>query len=226
MENDSKGKIISSLFWKFAERIGAQGVNFIVSIILARLLSPEDYGLVALTTIFITISNVFIERGFETALIQKKNADDLDFSSVFYCNIIISIIMYSIIFFGAPLIANFYNHTELILILRVLGLSVLIAGFKSIQQAYVSRNMLFKKFFISTLVGTIISAIVGIWMAYNGYGVWSLVIQQLANITIDTIILWITVKWRPLFACSIERLKNLFKFGWRMLCSRINRCIL
>ena len=122
-------KVISGLFWKFAERIGAQGVNFIVSIILARILSPEDYGLVALTTIFITISNVFIERGFETALIQKKNADDLDFSSVFYCNIMISIIMYCIIFFSAPVVANFFNNTQLISIFRVLGITVLISGF-------------------------------------------------------------------------------------------------
>ena len=214
-----KNKIIAGLFWKLAERIGAQGVNFIVSIILARLLSPEEYGLVALTTIFISISNVFIERGFETALIQKKNADDLDFSSVFYCNMMISIIMYSLIFFCAPLIANFYNNTELVLVLRILGLSVLIAGVKSIQQAYVYKNMLFKKFFASTLIGTIISAVVGVWMAYKGCGVWALVAQQLTNMTIDTIILWITVKWRPIFAFSLGRLRELFKFGWRMLCS-------
>lgn len=215
----NKNKIISGLFWKFAERIGAQGVNLIVSIILARILAPEDYGLVALTTIFITISNVFIDKGFDTALIQKKDADDLDFSSVFYCNIIISIIMYILIFLLAPIIAGFYNNSELTVILRVLGISVLIAGVKSIQQVYVAKNMLFKKFFISTSIGTIISAIAGIWMAYNGFGVWALVTQQLTNIIIDTIILWIIVKWRPRFKFSFERLKLLFKFGWKMLSS-------
>lgn len=221
-----KSKVISSLFWKFSERIGAQGVNLIVSIILARILLPKDYGLIALTTIFITISNVFIEKGFETALIQKKDADDLDFSSVFYCNIIISIIMYMLIFLLAPLISDFYNNPELLMILRVLGVSVLIAGVRNIQQAYIYRNMLFKKFFVSTLVGTIVSAFVGIWMAYNGYGVWALVIQQLTNISIDTVILWITVKWRPQFKFSFERLKSLLKFGWKILCSRFDRCAL
>ena len=218
-----KTKVISGLFWKFAERIGAQGVNLIVSIILARILSPSDYGIIALTSIFITISNVFVERGFQTALIQKKDADNLDFSSAFYCNIIISIVMYSIIFITAPIIATFYNNTGLVSVLRVLGIGVLISGVKSIQQAYVAKNMMFKKFFVSTIIGTIISAIVGIWMAYNGYGVWALVAQQLTSLTIDTIILWITVKWRPLLKFSMQRLKGLFEFGWRMLCSRYHR---
>ena len=145
MQNE-KSSVLSSLFWKFAERIGAQGVNLIVSIILARILAPDDYGVVALVTIFITISNVFIESGLPTALIQKKDADDLDFSSVFYCNIVMSIILYTIIFFASPLIAKFYNNIQLIAVLRVLGITVLIAGLKSVQHAYVSRKMIFKKF--------------------------------------------------------------------------------
>lgn len=219
IEKKNGDNVIASLFWKFAERIGAQGVNLIVSIILARILAPEEYGIVALVTIFITISNVFIESGFGTALIQKKDADNLDFSSVFYCNIVISIILYLIIFFASPLIAKFYNMQLLTPILRVLAISVLIASVKSVQHAYVSRNMMFKKFFYSTLIGTIVSAIIGIWMAYNGYGVWSLVTQQLLNTIIDTIVLWITVKWRPILKLSLTRLKCLFKFGWKMLCS-------
>lgn len=223
MESNSREKVISGLFWKFAERIGAQGVNLIVSIILARLLTPEDYGIVALVTIFITISNVFIENGFGTALIQKKDADDLDFSSVFYSNIIISIILYIIIFLIAPIVAEFYNNDQLTIVLRVLAVSVLISALKSIQHAYVSRKMIFKKFFISTSLGTIGSAFIGIFMAYKGFGVWALVAQQLINTTVDTIMLWITVKWRPIRAFSFERLKGLFKFGWKMLCSRLNR---
>lgn len=221
MENNPKAKVMSSLFWKFAERIGAQGVNLIVSIALARILAPEHYGAVALITIFITICNVFVEHGFGTALIQKKDADDLDFSSVFYCNIFMSIILYTIIFIFAPLIARFYGISELTLLVRVLGISILIAGLKSIQNAYVSRKMIFKKFFISTSIGTIGSAFVGIWMAYHGYGVWALVVQQLFNTTVDTIMLWITVKWRPIWAFSMERIKILFKFGWKMLCSAL-----
>lgn len=226
MSSNEKTKVISSLFWKFAERIGAQGVNLIVSIILARILSPDDYGLVALTTIFITISNVFIEKGFGTALIQKKDADDLDFSSVFYSNIVISTILYIIIFFASPLVAKFYNNTQLVPVLRVLSITILISGVKSVQNAYVSRKMIFKKFFICTSIGTIASAIVGIWMAYNGCGVWALVTQQLMNTIVDTIMLWISVKWRPIAKFSFERIKKLFGFGWKMLCSRIDRCSL
>lgn len=226
MLESKKENVVSSLFWKFAERIGAQGVNLIVSIILARILAPEDYGIVALVTIFITISNVFIESGLPTALIQKKDADDLDFSTVFYCNIVTSIILYIIIFLISPLVATFYNNEQLIPVLRILAISILIAGLKSVQNAYVSRKMIFKKFFICTSVGTIISAIVGIWMAYNGYGVWALVAQQLMNTTIDTFMLWITVRWRPIAKFSFTRLKRLFNFGWKMLCSRINRCCL
>lgn len=220
----NKNKVISGLFWKFAERIGSQGVNLVVSIILARMLSPEDYGLVALTTIFITISNVFIENGFGTALIQKKDADDLDFSSVFYCNIFIAIIIYTIMFFLAPTISKFYNSPELTIILRVLSVSILVSGIKSVQNAYVSRQMIFKKLFLCTFIGVIVSASIGIWMAYNNYGVWALVMQQLSNVIVSTIMLWIVVKWRPIFKFSWIRLKNLFTFGWKMLCSRINRC--
>ena len=220
--DSTKNNIISSLFWKFAERIGAQGVNLIVSIVLARILAPEDYGIVALVTIFITISNVFIENGFSTALIQKKDADDLDFSSVFYCNMLISIILYIIIFFLSPFVARFYDNMKLIPVLRILAISVLFSGVKSIQNAFVSRKMIFKKFFICTSVGTIASAIIGIWMAYKGYGVWALVAQQLTNTIIGTIMLWITVKWRPKFEFSVSRVKVLFGFGWKMLCSRIN----
>lgn len=219
METNTKKSVFSSLFWKFAERIGAQGVNLIVSIVLARILVPEEYGIVALVTIFITISNVFIENGLPTALIQKKDADDLDFSSVFYCNIIMSFILYIIIFFISPTISQFYNNEQLIPVLRVLSISILVAGLKSVQNAYVSRKMIFKKFFICTSIGTIISAFLGIYMAYNGYGVWALVTQQLTNTIVDTIMLWLTVKWRPIAKFSFNRLKELFNFGWKMLCS-------
>lgn len=224
MKSQKQSTIISSLFWKFAERIGAQGVNLIVSIILARILAPEDYGIIALVTIFITISNVFIENGLPTALIQKKDADDLDFSSVFYCNVIMSVILYIVIFFASPLISKFYNNELLIPVLRVLGITVLISGLKSVQNAYVSRKMIFKKFFICTSIGTIGSAFLGIYMAYKGFGVWALVAQQLTNTIVDTIMLWITVKWKPIAKFSFTRLKELFNFGWKMLCSRTNRC--
>lgn len=216
-----KSKVISGLFWKFAERIGAQGVSLIVSIVLARILSPEDYGLISLITIFITISNVFIESGMGTALIQKKDADSEDFSTVFYFNLFVSIIMYVILFLIASLIAKFYNINELIPIVRVLGLTVIISGLKGVQNAYVSKKMMFRKFFMATLIGTIISAIIGIVMAYNGFGAWSLVAQQLTNTIISTIMLWIIVPWRPTLEISLNKLKGLYKFGWKILCSSL-----
>lgn len=218
-KNNTRYKIFSGLFWKFAERIGAQGVSFIVSLFLARLLSPSDYGLISLITIFIGISNVFVSSGFGNALIQKKNADDEDFCSVFYFNIFVSIFFYIILFILAPYIAEFYNKIELISIIRILSLSIIIYGVNNVQQAYVSKTMQFKRFFYSTIIGTIFSGFIGVIMAYKGFGVWSLVAQQLSNSIIDTLVLWFTVKWRPKLLFSIEKLKSLFLFGWKLLLS-------
>lgn len=215
----TKQRVFSNLIWRFAERTGAQLVGFIVSIILARTLSPSDYGTIALVTVFITIMQVFVDSGLGNALIQKKDADDIDFSTVFYTNIIFCIIMYLTIFFSAPLIAKFYNNEQLVAITRVLGLTIIISGIKNIQQAYVSRKLIFKKFFFATLAGTIGAGILGIILAKNGYGVWALVTQQLFNLLVDTIILWITVKWRPKKVFSITRLKILFSYGWKLLVS-------
>jgi len=213
--------VISNFLWRFAERCGAQLVTFIVSIVLARILSPNDYGTIALVTVFITILQVFIDSGLSTALIQKKDADDLDFSSVFYFNFVVCIVLYLLMFFSAPYIAKFYNDLSLTPIIRVISLTLIISGVKGVQQSYVSRNMLFKRFFFSTLGGTIFSAVLGIAMAYAGFGVWAIVFQQLSNNTIDTLILWITVKWRPVKKFSWLRLKNLLSFGWKLLASSL-----
>ena len=210
-------KVLTNLIWRFLERCGAQIVNFVVTIILARLLSPEHYGTIALVTVFITILQTFVDSGFGNALIQKKDADDVDFSSVFYFNITSCTILYIIMFFAAPYIAAFYKIPELIPIVRVISLKLIIAGLKNVQQAYVSRNMMFKKFFFATLIGTIGAAILGITMAYFGFGVWALVAQQLFNLTVDTILLWIMVKWRPKKVFSFRRLKGLLSYGWKLL---------
>ncbi len=217
MQNSNK--IVNNFLWRFLERWGAQGVTVVVSIILARILGPEVFGTLALVTAFTTILQVFIDSGLGTALIQKKNADDLDFSSVFWFNICICVILYFLMFFLAPVIASFYSRPELTSVIRVLSLILIISGVKNIQQAYVSRHLLFKKFFFSTLGGTIGAAIVGISMALLGYGVWALVAQYLFNATIDTVILWITVKWRPKREFSFVRFKTLFSYGWKMLIS-------
>jgi len=216
-----KINVFSNFIWRFAERCGAQLVSFIVSIVLARILAPEDYGTIALVTVFTAILQVFVDSGLGTALIQKKDADDLDFSSVFYFNFAVCLILYAGMFLAAPYIATFYDDVTLTPVIRVLSLVIVISGVKGIQQAYVSRNMLFRRFFFSTIGGTIFSAFLGIGMAYAGFGVWALVAQQLSNTTIDTLILWITVKWRPKKEFSWRRLKVLLAFGWKLLISSL-----
>lgn len=216
-----KERVVTNLFWRFAERCGAQGVTFIVSIVLARILSPDEFGVVSLVTVFTAILQVFVDSGLGNALIQKETADDTDFSTVFYFNFILCMILYILLFFSAPLLAGFYDDTSLTGVIRVLGLTLIISGVKNIQQAYVSRNLLFKKFFYATLGGTVIAAFVGIILAFQGYGVWALVIQQILNALIDTCILWISVKWRPVPKFSFSRLKSLLSFGWKLLVSSL-----
>lgn len=218
MGNES---VVKGFMWRFAERCGAQLVSFVVSIVLARILSPEAYGTIALVTVFTAILQVFVDSGLGTALIQKKDADDLDFSSVFYFNFIVCLVLYAVMFLAAPYIALFYEDSTLTSVIRVLSLTIVISGVKGIQQAYVSRNMLFKRFFFSTIGGTIFSAFLGIGMACAGFGVWALVAQQISNTAIDTLILWITVKWRPKKVFSWQRLKYLLSFGWKLLVSAL-----
>lgn len=214
-----KNDLLNNLSWKFAERIAAQLVTVVVSIILARMLSPQDYGIIAIVTIFITFANVFVSDGFGGALIQKKEVDALDYSSVLYFNIIFSIVLYAILFFCAPLIALFYGEGYEILtpVLRVLGLRIIVSAVNSVQQAYVSRKMIFKKFFWSTFIGTILSAVVGIGMAYAGFGVWSLVGQYLTNTIVSTVSLALSLQKKPILAFSFERLKGMLGYGSKIL---------
>lgn len=217
----SRKSVLSNLFWRFSERTAAQGVSFVVSVVLARMLTPEDYGLVGLITVFISIATVFVSSGFGSALIQKENVTQRDYSSVFFFSILMGVVMYIALFFTAPIIANFYKEPLLIAVIRILALSLIIGGINSVQQAYVSRTMQFKRFFYSTIIGTVISAIIGIYMAYRGAGVWALVAQTLSNQIIDTCILWFTVKWRPTFEFSISEMKKMFNYGWKLLFSNL-----
>ncbi len=220
-EQTSSGKVLSNFLWRFAERCGAQIIQFIVSIVLARILAPEAYGTIALVLVFSQILQVFVDSGLGNALIQKKDADDLDFSSVFWFNVVWCLVLYAIMFFCSPLIAAFYNDGSLTAIVRVLCLMVIVSGLKNVQQAYVSRTMQFKRFFWATLGGTIASAFAGIGLALLGCGVWALIAQKLTNLIIDTIVLWFTVKWRPKLMFSFERLKGLFSYGWKLLVSAL-----
>lgn len=216
-----KKQILSSLFWKFLERGGTQGIQFILQLFLARLLTPRDYGAVALITVFITISTVLVQSGFNTALIQKREIDEEDISSVFYISLFIAIVMYLILWIFAPTIANFYRIVELVTIVRVMGLVLFLNTFNSIQEAIVSRNMEFKRLFYSSLGAIIISGILGIILAYRGFGVWALVYQQLINQFSICIILWFTIKWRPKILFSIKKVNKLFNFGGKLLCSAL-----
>ena len=213
--------IFSSFIWRYAERFGAQFITLVVSIVLARLIAPEAYGTIALIQVVIAIMQVFVDSGMGNALIQKLDADDGDFSTVFIFNIFLCVVVYLVVFFLSPVIARFYNDLSMIPVIRVLGITILISGVKNIQQAYVSRQMLFKKFFFATLFGTLLSAVVGIAMAYAGFGIWAIVGQHLTNTIVDTIVLWFTVKWRPKLYFSLEKFKRLYGFGWKMLVSAL-----
>lgn len=199
------------------ERILAQVVSLIVSIVLARILLPKDFGAISMVMVFLTIADVFVISGFGNALIQRKNADNLDFSSVFFFNIVFSSLLYLLLFFCAPCIAEYYNYPILMPVLRILGIRIIISGVNSVQNAYVSKHMMFERFFWATLFGTIFSGVIGISLAYKGFGIWALVTQTLTNSTVNTIVLWVTVKWRPIFKFSWSRIKGLLLYGWKIL---------
>lgn len=212
-----KNKIFSGFFWKFNEQISSQIVTFILSIVLARILTPKDYGIVALINVFITLADVFVTSGFGSALIQKRDADDVDFSTMFYISEIFSIVIYLILFFIAPYISIFYNNADLTLIIRVLALKLPLSAFNAIQQAYVSKKMLFKKIFISTTVSSIISGLVGIIIAYLGFGVWALVVQYILNTIIISIALFVQLDWHPQLKFSWSSGKPLLDYGWKIV---------
>ena len=221
MATSKRNKVASGFMWRLMERMGAQVVAFVVSIVLARILDPDVYGTIALIVVFTTIMQVFVDSGLGNALIQKKQADNLDFSTVFYFNIVFCLVLYGLMWVASPLIAEFYHDPSLVPYIRALSLTIVVSGIKNVQQAYVSRNMLFKKFFFSTLCGTIGAAAVGIIMALRGYGIWALIGQQLFNMLVDTAVLWVTVPWRPIWAFSFGRLKGLLSFGWKLLVSSL-----
>ena len=215
-ENTLKKSAFSGFIWKFAERVLAQMVSLVVSIILARILLPDDYSVVGIVTIFFAFCNVFITGGLNTALIQKKDADEIDYATILHVNMLIALVLYVVMFFGAPLIAGIYDKPLLIPVIRVMGITFFVNGFLAVLSAYTSSTLQFKKFFFSTIVGTVISAVVGITMALNGFGAWALVAQQMTNSIINTIILFITTRFKILFVLSIDRLKGLFRYGWKI----------
>ncbi len=218
---DKKQSVITNFIWRLMERGGTYVMNFIVSVILARLLEPSLYGSIALVTAITAILQVFVDSGMANSLIQKKDTDDLDYSSVFYFNLVFCLVLYGGLFLAAPMIGRIYHDLSLVPVVRVLGLTIVVSGVKNVQQAYVAKTMQFRRFFFATLGGTIFSAVVGIALAYLGKGVWALVFQQLLNVTVNTAILWLTVGWRPKPVFSWERLKVLVSYGWKLLVSQL-----
>ncbi len=225
---NTKEKTIKGLFWGYLEKLGGELVALVVSVVLARLLGPQAYGIIPLITVFTSILSVIVQGGFASALIQKKNADLLDFSTVFYFQLTLSVVLYFGMFFAAPFIAAFYNNPLLTPMVRILSFTLIIGAVNNVQHAYISKTMQFKKFFFASFTGTVVSGIVGVSLAFiitsrTGnpvYGAWALIAQKLTDHIIDTIFLWFTVQWRPSFMFSFKRLKSLFSYGWKILVSR------
>lgn len=213
--------ISKGLAWKLLERFGVQGVQFVLQIILARMLDPEHYGMLSIMIIFTTLANVFVQNGFNTALIQNKDVTEDDYSSVFWISFGISGILYAIIFFCAYPIAAFYSMPQIISPLRILALMLFPGALNSVQVAKVSRELNFRKVFVSNIAAIAVSGIVGVGMAYMGAGLWALVGQSLANVFISCIVMKFTVSLKLRFYCNLARVKVLFSFGWKLLVSSL-----
>lgn len=216
-----QNKIASGFFWKLLERFGVQGVQFVLQIILARLLDPEHYGVLSLMIIFTNLANIFIQSGLNTALIQNKDVTEEDFSSVFWVSLSIAMGLYVVLFCCAPWISIFYNMPALVGPFRILALMLIPGAFNSVQIAKISREMNFKQVFQSNIVAILVSGIVGIVLAYWGAGLWALVAQTMLNVIVACITMLFTVKWRPKLICNFKRIRILFAFGWKLLVSSL-----
>ena len=219
MENSLTSKTIKSVVWSAIERFSVQAVQFVITIILARLVAPSEYGLIAMLTIFIAIAQSFVDSGFSSALVQKKNRTETDFSTVFYFNIAISLIAYLVLFLSAPYIALYYKEPLLELVCKWMGVGLIIQGLSVVQIAKLTVLLDFKTQAKASLIAVVISGLLGVYLAYYGYGVWALLVQSLLNNLLNTALLWIFAKWVPKFIFSWNSLKTLFSFGSKLLLS-------
>lgn len=209
------------MIWKAMESGGNQFVKLVISVVLARLLDPENYTTLALIQIFVIFAETLIKRGFATALLQRKNADNIDFSSALWLMLSLSIAFYTVLFFAAPAIANYYKQPLIIPALRIVSLTLFSGAFNSVQGAIIQRKLEFRKFCMSTLATTVVSGSVALYLAYAGYGVWALVVQQMINSFLNVLILWLLDRWKPVLVFSLQRIKELFSFGWKILISSL-----
>lgn len=211
----------SGLIWTFSQQFGTQIVGFIVSLVLARLLLPEEFGLIGMIAVFISVGKALVDSGLTQSLIRSKKLDQEDFSTVFYFNLATSIFIYGIIYFGAPLVANFYDQVILTPILRLYCITFIITAFSAVQLARLTQKMDFKTQTLVAIPSIIIGGIVGVVMAYMGYGVWSLVWNQIFTALVSTVQLWIYSKWSPSFVFSIKKFKEHFNFGYKLTLSSL-----
>jgi O-antigen/teichoic acid export membrane protein len=224
MPSTLKHKAVKGVSWNLIEKFGVQGSRFVFGIVLARLLTPKDYGLVGMMMVFFAVANVFIESGLGQSYVQKENVTELDTNTIFFSNFGISIIVYTVLWFAAPSIADFYEQPILLKLTRVMGVVVLINAFNIIQMAQVRRRLDYKRKTKISLFSNIASGIAGIVAAFYGLGVWALIIKHLSNSLIMTLSLWITNKWSPKLQFSLHSFKTLFSFGgWILLVNVINR---
>lgn len=222
MEEEAlKSKTVKGLGWSTLDNVTKMGIMFIVSIVLARLLSPDEYGLIGILTIFISVSNAIVDSGFTKALIRKKVATDADYSTVFFINLVVSIFMAAVLYFSAGSIADFFKREELRDLTQVMSCIVVINALCIVQRARTTKNIDFKTQTKVTFIASIVSAIVGISMAYMGYGVWALVGQQLSSQVVTTIFFWVFNRWMPKLVFSMDSFREMWGFGWKLLVSSL-----
>ncbi len=212
-----RSKTLKGILWSAIDKVGVKAIAFIVSIVIARILSPSDYGVIGMILVFIAVANIFIDSGMSQALIQRKNRTASDMSTAFYFNVGVSAVCYLILFLSAPWIARFYNVNELSSILRVLGLNIIISAFATVQRANLIASLDFRSVAFVNVSAVILSGVVGILMAYSGYGVWALVGQQMTSIGVSTLVYWLYGKWHPTASFSKESFKSLWNFGSKLL---------
>ncbi len=219
MAEDLKKKTVNGIVWSSIDRFSGQGAQFLIMLVMARLLAPQDYGVLGMITIFMAISQSLIDSGFSNALIRKQNRTDVDNSTVFYFNLVVSGCLYVVLFILAPYVAQFYNTPSLCPIMRVICLSMVITSWGVVQRALLTLNLDFKSQAKASFISTISGGVVGIILAFYGYGVWALVFQQLTFYGLSTSLLWVFSKWRPIRCFSWQSFRELFAFGSKMLAS-------
>lgn len=214
-------KSFFDLFWSFTDNILQQVFNFVVGVILARLLMPEEFGLLGIVTVFLTLSNVFVDGGFSAALINKKETTEEDYNTVFYSNIIISTAIYIFIFFTSRYVAVFFNNPEVEELLKIAGVNVIIISFSTIHRTIIVKSLNFKLLTLVSLIAVFISATCAIYMAYNGFGVYSLVYRIIIGDAMTVILFWMLNKWKPKFMFSKKSFKELFSYGVNLFLSNL-----